>query len=138
MLTVDGEQLFGMVSRDSSGEWLLLDREGRTTRIPEDDIEDMADSDLSSMPDGLLDSLSLDEITHLFAYLMEQDNLSTAESSFQPCASTLVGDVTTNSITARPHPHGPDRWPRRRGNHRAGQSFADSRTIPFQAGRALP
>ncbi len=84
VLTVDGEQLFGMVSRDSSGEWLLLDREGRTTRIPEDDIEDMADSDLSSMPDGLLDSLSLDEITHLFAYLMEQDNLSTAESSFQP------------------------------------------------------
>ncbi len=69
VLTVDGDQLFGMLVRDSSGDWLLQDTEGNTLRISDEEIEDIADSDKSSMPEGLLDSLSLDEILHLFAYL---------------------------------------------------------------------
>ena len=69
ILTVDGEQLFGMLIRDTGGDYLLQDTEGKTIRLAEDDIESIAESDLSSMPEGLLDVLSLDEILHLFAYL---------------------------------------------------------------------
>ena len=69
VLTVDGDQLFGMLIRDSSGDYLLQDSEGRTLRISDDEIDEIADSELSSMPEGLLDTLSLDEILHLFAYL---------------------------------------------------------------------
>ena len=69
ILTTDGEQLFGMLIKDSSGEYLLQDTQGKTLRISEDEIEEIAESDLSSMPEGLLDSLTLDDILHLFAYL---------------------------------------------------------------------
>lgn len=69
IVTVDGQQLFGMLTRDSGGAFLMLDTDGKTTRINESDIEDIADSDLSSMPDGLLDTLSMEEILHLFTYL---------------------------------------------------------------------
>ena len=63
---MDGQQLFGMLTRDAGGAFLLLDPEGKTTRINEGDIEEVVDSELSSMPDGLMDQLSMEEILHLF------------------------------------------------------------------------
>ncbi|MEM9412626.1 MAG: c-type cytochrome, partial [Planctomycetota bacterium] len=86
VLTVDGEQLFGMLIRDTGGDFLLQDTKGKTVRLAQDDIEDVTDSDLSSMPEGLLDTLSLDEILHLFAYLNKSSNngrLSQENSSLE-------------------------------------------------------
>ena len=81
IVTVDGQQLFGMLTRDAGGAFLLLDTEGKTTRINEADIEDIADSDLSAMPDGLLDKLKMDEILHLFTYLYANESNSSTASS---------------------------------------------------------
>ena len=81
ILTVDGEQLFGMLIRDSSGDYLLQDAEGKTIRIADDDIEEIKETTLSSMPEDLLNSLSLDEILHLFAYI---DRSSNKKSNFDP------------------------------------------------------
>ena len=52
----------------------VLPMPGGSVAEPIIDIEDIADSDLSSMPDGLLDPLSLEEILHLFAYLYAPEN----------------------------------------------------------------
>ena len=82
ILTVDGEQLFGMLVKDSSGDYLLQDSEGQTIRISNDDIEKISSTDLSSMPDHLLDALSLDEILHLFAYIDGRSKPSS--NSFNP------------------------------------------------------
>lgn len=86
ILTVDGEQLFGMLIKDTSGDYLLQDTTGRTVRIAEDDIEQMEDSELSSMPNGLLDNLSLDEIMHLFEFLQNGTKATNtaARQSFVP------------------------------------------------------
>ena len=82
VLTVDGEQLIGMLIKDSSGDYLLQDSDGQTIRISNDDIEKINPTDLSSMPDHLLDALSLDEILHLFAYIDGRSNQKT--NSFNP------------------------------------------------------
>ena len=74
VVTIDGQQLFGMLTRDAGGAYLLLDPDGKTTRIDEQDIEEIAASELSSMPDGLLDTLTMEEILHLFTYLYAAEN----------------------------------------------------------------
>lgn len=63
-----------MLTRDAGGAYLLLDPDGKTTRIDEQDIEEIAASELSSMPDGLLDTLTMEEILHLFTYLYAAEN----------------------------------------------------------------
>ena len=80
VLTADGQQLFGMLTQDAGGAYLLLDEQGKTTRINEKDIEEIVDSELSSMPERLLDSLSLDEILHLFTFLYASDQTAAAKS----------------------------------------------------------
>ena len=90
ILTTDGEQLFGMLIKDTSGDYLLQDTSGRTVRIAADEIEEMEESELSSMPIGLLDSLTLDEIMHLFEFLQNGGNSSTSTTdnqSFDPSAT---------------------------------------------------
>ncbi len=84
ILTVDGEQLFGMLVKDSSGDYLLQDREGRTIRIVDDEIEEIQDSDQSSMPEGLLDTLSLDDILHLFEFLQQGSANSRSANATTP------------------------------------------------------
>jgi hypothetical protein len=37
--------------------------------IPRDEIEELAPSRVSAMPDGLLNTLTLEEVADLFAYL---------------------------------------------------------------------
>jgi hypothetical protein len=49
---------------------VVLQSDGQKLIIPKDQIEETVPSKLSSMPQGLLDPLTIQEIADLFAFLM--------------------------------------------------------------------
>lgn len=83
ILTSDGKTHVGMVSHDADGSVLLLDIEGQKIRFQPDEIEEMADAELSAMPDGLLNGLDQEEIIDLFAFL-QQDSDRQARAPSEP------------------------------------------------------
>jgi putative heme-binding domain-containing protein len=69
VVTEDGRSLNGLVvSKDDKKLVLRTDTELKT--IPIDDIDEMKQTSLSPMPDGLLQKLSASDVRDLFAYLM--------------------------------------------------------------------
>lgn len=69
VLTTDGRTLVGIVSAGAAGEKVILQSTGEKISLKDDDIEELAPSKVSAMPAGLLDALSLEEISDLFAFL---------------------------------------------------------------------
>lgn len=67
----DGRTFTGLVASGGVGELLLLRSNGEKLSILEKDVDEMTPSRVSSMPEGLLDELTLDEIADLMAYLLE-------------------------------------------------------------------
>jgi putative heme-binding domain-containing protein len=67
--TTDGRVLSGLAAITAEGDVLLRLPTLETVQVPRDEVEDIAQSSVSSMPEKLLDPLTLDEITDLFAYL---------------------------------------------------------------------
>jgi putative heme-binding domain-containing protein len=65
----DGTQLVGVL-RTEAGELWLGDDKGRSTRINRDDVELMLPAKVSTMPQGLLDKLSEDDVRDLLTYLL--------------------------------------------------------------------
>ena len=49
---------------------MILQSDGSKVRVPRDDVEQTIPSLVSSMPEGLLNSLSLEEVFDLMAFLM--------------------------------------------------------------------
>ncbi len=73
VLTDDGRTLSGrVVSRDSEALTIAtnLYQPSRTTRVELDEVEAMRPVPISTMPEGLLDPLNVDEILDLLAYLI--------------------------------------------------------------------
>ena len=69
VVTEDGRSLNGLVvSKDAKKLVLRTDTELKT--IPMDDIDEMTQTSLSPMPDGLLQKLSASDVRDLFGYLM--------------------------------------------------------------------
>lgn len=81
VVTTDGRKLTGILAAGAPGEKVLLDPQGQKVILAEDDIEEVVPSKVSGMPEGLLDGLSLEEISDLFAYL---NALPTAAVSRNP------------------------------------------------------
>lgn len=69
LLLADRRTLTGIVSPGPSGEKTVLTSEGKKIAVPEEDIDEIAPSKLSGMPDGLLEELTEEEIADLFSYL---------------------------------------------------------------------
>jgi putative heme-binding domain-containing protein len=69
VLTVDGDQHTGMAIAQSDGGLLILRSDGNRIKIAREDIEEIRESDVSAMPVGLLDELSLSQIADLMAFL---------------------------------------------------------------------
>ena len=67
--TTEGKTYTGIVA-DGNGEIVILQANGQKVRVPQDQIDETEPSHLSAMPEGLLDDLSLEEITDLFAFLL--------------------------------------------------------------------
>ena len=58
-----------MVAPSGDGALTVLQADGEKVVIPESEVEQKVRSKVSSMPQGLLNSLSVEDIADLFAYL---------------------------------------------------------------------
>lgn len=70
IITNDGQIITGMVGIDSGDEVVVLPANGEKVTIAKSDIDAIEPSNVSAMPQGLLDSLTRGEIADLFAYLL--------------------------------------------------------------------
>ncbi|MGD9723204.1 MAG: HEAT repeat domain-containing protein [Pirellulales bacterium] len=68
VLTKDGKTYTGMVGPTSDGV-VVLQANTEKANVAKDEIEEIVPSRQSAMPDGLFNTLSLEEIADLFAYL---------------------------------------------------------------------
>ena len=69
VLTVDGRTLTGLVVPSGVGQFVVQQSDGTKVTLSEDEIDEMSPSRVSSMPTGLLDELTLQEITDLLHYM---------------------------------------------------------------------
>ena len=69
VLTNNGRTFTGIVAGGGQDEIVVLQSTGEKVRIEKNDIDEIVPSRKSSMPEGLLDTLTLEEISDLFAYL---------------------------------------------------------------------
>ena len=69
VLTVDGLTLNGFIADQDNRILVLRTADGQSIVIPRDDIDSMKASPLSIMPEGLLNTLSEQQVRDLFAYL---------------------------------------------------------------------
>ena len=69
VILANGKTLTGIVGVGSPDEKVILQSDGKKVRIDKDDIEEIVPSKISTMPTGLLNNLTLREISDLFAYL---------------------------------------------------------------------
>ena len=69
IVTKQGLSLTGIVGSGADDELIVLQSDGRKVTVKNSDIEQKSRSRVSSMPEGLFDPLSMQEIIDLFAYL---------------------------------------------------------------------
>ena len=67
--TTDGRTITGLVVPGAAGETVIMQSNGERVTLTAGDIDETKPSKVSSMPAGLLDPLTLEEIADLFAYL---------------------------------------------------------------------
>ncbi len=65
----DGRVLHGLLADRNDAGLSLIDAERKTAKLAKDEIEEVKLSEVSLMPEGLLDTLKDDEIRDLFRYL---------------------------------------------------------------------
>ena len=71
ILTVDGRVMNGIARRQADESYLVWLKDGRSVTVAPSEVEELKESKQSTMPEGLLDSLTTSEINDLFAYLLE-------------------------------------------------------------------
>ena len=69
VITTKGHSHTGIVSQQADGSLVLLDAQGRKIYLAADEVEEIVPSRLSAMPEGLLNSLSRQEILDLFEFM---------------------------------------------------------------------
>ncbi len=69
VLTTSGRTYTGILAAAGQGRRVVLQADGDKVFVAENDIDEIAPSKQSAMPDGLLDDLTLEQISDLFAYL---------------------------------------------------------------------
>jgi putative heme-binding domain-containing protein len=84
VVTNAGKSLSGLVL-DDQDRVLVLESSGSQTSILKSEIEEIRPNKASAMPEGLLNSLTLEEIADLFAYLVSADAnpIATAPIEFE-------------------------------------------------------
>jgi putative heme-binding domain-containing protein len=70
VLTVDGRMLSGFKVEDTDQLLVLRGADGQTQTISKEEVDDVFPNEQSLMPEGLVDSLTDDEIRDLFAFLL--------------------------------------------------------------------
>ena len=69
IITANGKSYTGTVGSGGSEDLLILQADGRKIRVPREEVEQTVPSQVSSMPEGLLNDLTLEEVSDLFAFL---------------------------------------------------------------------
>ena len=69
LITTEGKTVTGIVAPSGEDAWVVLQANGEKLRVAKQDVEEMAPSQKSAMPEGLFDNLTAEEIADLFAYL---------------------------------------------------------------------
>jgi putative heme-binding domain-containing protein len=70
--TSNGRTISGLLTPAPDGHVVVMQSNGETVTAKEADIEELTPTNVSSMPAGLLNDLTLQEIADLFAFLMNQ------------------------------------------------------------------
>ena len=88
VLTLDGQTLTGIVAPAGEKSVIVLQANGEKVEIPKGDVDEIMASDKSSMPEGLLNTLTLEEVADLFAFLQQQPaaSLTSRRASEPPIA----------------------------------------------------
>src|SRR4051812_17881123 len=69
VVTTKGRQYVGIVANGAGGEKVVLQANGEKISVRDDEIEELLPNKTSSMPAGLLNSLTQEEIADLFSFL---------------------------------------------------------------------
>lgn len=79
LITEDGRQISGIVAPGAKGEFVVTQSSGERVMVAEADVVEQKPSKVSTMPAGLLETLSLEEISDLFAYMGKSAHIEVAE-----------------------------------------------------------
>lgn len=71
LVTDDGQAFTGIVGSGGPGELLVLQVDGTKVRVPTKSVEQTIPSQVSAMPEGLLESLTLQQVSDLMEFLKE-------------------------------------------------------------------
>jgi len=74
----DGRVVWGIVAQHADGSVVVLQSDASRVFVSKDEIDSIAPIKKSVMPEGLLNPLTLDEISDLFAYLNRPPAANTA------------------------------------------------------------
>lgn len=83
VLTATGKQYVGLVTPAGADEVVILQANGKKVTLMKDDIQETQPSRTSAMPSGLLNSLTLEEVADLFAYLLGKPEAQLAEKPIE-------------------------------------------------------
>jgi putative heme-binding domain-containing protein len=78
ILTTDGKTFSGIVAPGANGETVVLTSTGDRIAFPAATIEEIKPSKVSSMPNGLLETLTPEEIADLLAFLHKSNKTGVA------------------------------------------------------------
>jgi putative heme-binding domain-containing protein len=73
VVTHDGLSYTGLVGRQGQQDLVVLEPTGKKTIVRRDNVEQIVPHKKSAMPEGLFNSLTLEEIADLFAYLYSEE-----------------------------------------------------------------
>ncbi|MEM9645537.1 MAG: HEAT repeat domain-containing protein, partial [Planctomycetota bacterium] len=74
LLTTDGKVLTGLIIGKEGKKQAYVGADGVTFFVDKEDVEERREMSTSIMPNGLLDGLSVNEIRHLIAFLLSDEN----------------------------------------------------------------
>ncbi|MCI0492645.1 MAG: HEAT repeat domain-containing protein, partial [Planctomycetes bacterium] len=84
IVIANGLTYAGVAAHHPDGGMVVLQSDGRKVELTADDIEEVAPSKTSVMPEGLLNPLTLEQVADLFAFLMNQPEPNLATRATEP------------------------------------------------------
>ena len=81
LITDEGLSYTGIVGSGGTDSLLVLQKDGTKIRVPVDTVEQTIPSKVSAMPEGLIDGLSLQEVTDLVAFLQQSPEARMAQKT---------------------------------------------------------
>ncbi len=141
LVTKDGKVRNGLLKAETDASIELVDAEAKVTRVSKGDIDDRKIGDVSIMPAGLVDSLSVVEFSDLISYLQgPQDSrrrpfaLALAAMRFMPLSRSNARRTACNPPEYRSRRSAP-RQSRRRSDTPARAHGAVRASRRFRAGK---